>query len=127
MSNLTEIGLVVALAGFNMLVYLRMDRALSEQYAWITTGVMSGGSISTTARWLLLRSYWTATTVMVVFFQGLMGIGWLLIAANMTAEGARVFPYMAAFFTFVSAFSRLVIGPFWYSHQVSILRQAEAD
>ena len=126
-SNLIEIGLVVALAAFHMLVYLRMERGLSEQYGWITTGVMLGGSISTTARWLLLRSYWTANTVAVVFFQALMGIGWLLIAANMSAEEARLFPYMAAFFAFVVAFGRLVIGPFWYSHLASVLRRAKQD
>jgi hypothetical protein len=125
MSNLIEIALVVALAAFHMLVYLRMERALSEQYDWIYNGVMPGGRISTTARWLLLRTYWTANTVGVVFFQTLMGIGWLLIAANMSAEEAKLFPYMVAFFAFVAALGRLIIGPFWYSNLASVLRQAE--
>ena len=125
MSNLIEIALVVALAAFHMLVYLRMERALSEQFDWIYNGVMPGGRISTTARWLLLRTYWTANTVGVVFFQTLMGIGWLLIAANMSAEEAKLFPYMVAFFAFVAALGRLIIGPFWYSNLASVLRQAE--
>jgi hypothetical protein len=122
MSDLSEIGLVVALAAFHMLVYLRMERALSEQYGWIATGVMPGGSISTTARWLLLRTYWTANSVGVVFFQTLMGIGWLLIAANMSAEEAKLFPYMV-----VVALGRLIIGPFWYLHLASVLRRAKQD
>ena len=126
MSDLIEIVLVVALAAFHMLVYLRMERALSEQYDWISNGVMPGGRLSITARWLLLRSYWTANSVGVVFFEAMMAIGWLLIAANMT-EDAKLFAYMAAFFAFVTALGRLIIGPFWYAHLASILRQAEAD
>ena len=125
MSNLIEIALVVALAAFHMLVYLRMERALSEQYDWIYNGVMPGGRISTTARWLLLRTYWTANTVGVVFFEVMMAIGWLLIAANMSAEEVKLFPYMAAFFAFVTGLGRLIIGPFWYSNLASVLRQAE--
>jgi hypothetical protein len=125
MSNLTEIALVVALAAFHMLVYLRMERALSDQYGWIATGVMPSGPISTTARWLLLRTYWMANSVGVVFFEALMAIGWLLIAANVSVEGAKLFPYMAAFFAFVTALGRLIVGPFWYSHLASVLREAE--
>jgi hypothetical protein len=126
-SNLVELALVVALFAFHALVYLRMERALSEQYDWIYNGVMPGARISTTARWLLLRTYWTANSVGVVFFQALMAIGWLLIAASMSVQEAKLFPYMAAFFAFVVAFGRLVIGPFWYLHLASVLRRAKQD
>jgi hypothetical protein len=126
MSDFYEIGLVVALAAFHMLVYLRMERSLSEQYEWIVTGVMPGGPIPTTARWLLLRTYWMSNSVGVVFFQALMGIGWLLIAGNMSAEEAKLFPYMVAFFAFIAALGRLIVSPFWYFHLTSALREAEA-
>lgn len=125
MSNLVELALVVALFAFHALVYLRLERALSEQYDWIYNGVMPGGRISTTARWLLLRTYWTPNSVGVVFFEGMMGLGWLLIAANMSAEEAKLFPYMASFFAFVTALGRLIIGPFWYLNLASVLHQAE--
>jgi hypothetical protein len=127
MTNLIEIVLVVALAAFHMLVYLRMDRGLSDQYGWIVTGVMPGGPISTTSRWMLLRSYWIANSAGVVFFQTMMAIGWLLIAGNMSVEEAKLFPYMAAFFGFTGALARLVGAPSWYFHMVSVLREAEAD
>jgi hypothetical protein len=44
-----------------------------------------------------------------------------------SAEEARLFPYLVAFFAFVVALGRLIIGPFWYSHLASVLRQAKQD
>ena len=62
-----------------------------------------------------------------IVMEGILAIGWWLIARNVSGDDLKLVPYLMAFIDAVGAIGWLVTTPSHYRHLASILRQAEAD
>jgi hypothetical protein len=60
-------------------------------------------------------------------FQLVYALGYLVIAKGASAEEVKLYGYLAVGFSLSGGLVWILFGPIWYSHLVSVLRQAEAD
>jgi len=127
MSDFTAIGMIMALATANMFVYFRLDRRLSDAWAEVATGFIRGVPASTKQRSLRLHGDWLFTLAAGIGFQAIFAVGWLLLGRNASAEEVRLFAYMICFIASIGLSGWILMSPFWYSHLVAVLREAEAD
>jgi hypothetical protein len=127
MSNLTAVFLIVALSIPAVLIYLVMDRMVIDRADAVTTGIVRGVSVSMEHRWFLLNITWATTVGVMVAYQIIISIGWMLIGKNLATEEAGLYAYLIAFFGFCSVLAWVPGGLLWYLRLRSELRQAEAD
>lgn len=127
MSILEEIGLNLAITIPYVLLTVLVDRWIQNRSDAIVSGVVRGVTVSIKHRWSLLYMRLLPNIVVGILFHGMMALGWLIVASNMSSEEVRRFSYLMAFFTFGGFMLWLLLAPIWFLHLVSVLRQAEAE
>jgi hypothetical protein len=127
MSNHYPIEVLVALAIGTMFLYSYLDRFVQALSDRIVTGVIQGVPVSAEHRSMLLNTRWLPAATAVLAYTIAMAIAWGVIDRNIDAQGVGLFVAVVRFLLLITAVAWVVLGPFWYFHLASILRQAEAD
>jgi CHASE2 domain-containing sensor protein len=127
MTNLTEIGLIVAIFLAGMHIYLVLEKMRKERENEIVTGVVRGVAVSTGYRWFSLYTYWATPVCIQMGFTLTMITVYLLMAENADGDGAKFAAYLVLFFSSIGMLGSIGLAYLGYIRLASVLRQAEAD
>ena len=127
MSDFTALGAMVAMGIANAFLFVFMDQWVNSRGDTIATGVVRGVRISARHRRYVLqvRLILNAGTLIVV--EGVLAIGWLLVAGNAGASDLKFLAYVLAFINAVGAIGWVATLPSHYRHLATVMREAEAD
>ena len=127
MSDFTALGAMVAMGIANAFLFVFMDKWVNSRGDTIATGVVQGVRISARHRRYVLqvRLILNAGTLIVV--EGVLAIGWLLVAGNAGASDLKFLAYVLAFINAVGAIGWVATLPSHYRHLATVMREAEAD
>ncbi|UCD23548.1 MAG: hypothetical protein JSW51_10955, partial [Gemmatimonadota bacterium] len=123
MSVLNEIGLNLAILIPYVLLTVLVDRWIQHRSDAIVSGVVRGVTVSVKHRWSLLYMRLLPNIVVGILFHGMMALGWLIVASNMSSEEVRRFSYLMAFFASGGFALWLLLAPLWFLHLASVLRR----
>ena len=127
MSNLTAIGLSLAILVPYVFLTAFLDRWIQDRSDAVVTGVTRGVALSIKYRWMLLYVRFLPNLSVGIIFHGAMAMAWMMVASNIGAEEVKRFAYLMAFFAFCGFVLWILLAPLWFFHVVSVLREAEAD
>jgi hypothetical protein len=127
MSDFAALGAMVAMGIANAFLFVFMDKWVNSRGDTVATGVVRGVRISARHRRYVLqvRLILNAGTLIVV--EGVLAIGWLLVAGNAGASDLKFFAYVLAFINAVGAIGWVATLPSHYRHLATVMREAEAD
>lgn len=127
MSNLNQIVLIMPIAIPHMVVFIFLDAIRKKRENEIVTGSIGAVPTSTSYRWFSLYTSWTSPAVVQFGFTLLLLVVYIVIADNVTGDGAKLVAYSVVFFSCVGILGSLHMSVLGYLRLASILRQAEAD
>ena len=127
MSDFAALGAMVAMGIANAFLFVFMDKWVNSRGDTVATGVVRGVRISARHRRYVLqvRLILNAGTLIVV--EGVLAIGWLLVAGNAGASDLKFLAYVLAFINAVGAIGWVATLPSHYRHLATVMREAETD
>ncbi len=127
MSDLTTLGGLLALGIANGFLFVFMDKWVSDRGDTIVTGVIRGVRISAKHRRYVLQVRLILNAGALIVIEGVLGIGWLLVGGNASADDIKLLAYLVAFINAVGAVGWLATLPSHYRHLATVMREAQAD
>ena len=124
---MSDVGMIMALVIAHMYLYFSANSRVWYRRDGIATGVIQGVAAAPKYRRSMLEFDWFAASGAVIVFNLLFSIGYALIGQYAAVEGAKMFAYLCAFLSFITALGWILTTAVDYVRLRSVLRQAEAD
>jgi hypothetical protein len=127
MSNLNEIGLILALLIATTFVSFYATKCTHIRSEGVTTGILRGVPISIKERWMILVQEWLPMASGNAVFNLIVAVGLLEIAGNVADVEIKILAWLSAVLAGFGCIGWVVQGSLFFSSWLSRLRQAEAD
>jgi hypothetical protein len=127
MSNLNEIGLILALLIATTFVSFYATKCAHIRSEGVTTGILRGVPISIKERWMILVQEWLPMASGNALFDLIVAVGLMEIAGNVVDVEIKVLAWLSAVLAGFGCISWVVQGSLFFTSWLSRLRQAEAD
>ncbi len=127
MSNLNEIGLILALLIATTFVSFYAAKCTHIRSEGVTTGILRGVPISIKERWMILVQEWLPMASGNALFDLIVAVGLMEIGGNVVDVEIKVLAWLSAVLAGFGCISWVVQGSLFFTSWLSRLRQAEAD
>jgi hypothetical protein len=123
MSNLSTIGMILALAIVAYAIVIYASNELAKIVDTILAGVVEGVPMSKKNRQLKLYHIYVGQLGAVIAISMIMAFGFVRIAENATGSGARTLAYLCAGLGAFAALQWFVLGISYLLHCMRVLHQ----
>jgi len=126
MSDFAAAGLLMALAMLGTCTFVYIHRHAVERRDLIIAGIRGGVPMSVNERRLEVYREWLITIVLLFVYEGIVVIGWMILAGSIDSKVIKAYAYACAIVAFSGVVGAAYQGILGYLQIASALRQAEA-